>query len=629
MRRYGYIVLVLAIAAWVVVAVVLGTGNPSGARAAVPPSGPSPACLPRSLDHSAALAGTTLTVSPAPETGSANPGTQISFRGTPVTDIKDVTVEGSRSGYHHGHLAGYYQGDGGSFLPERPFDEGERVSVSAVVGPSGDERRVSYSFQVATLYPTDSIPGFPNPPATPPSYQSFNSAPELHPPLLSVTAPDLDPKAGAVLMTTGPGPGQYGPLIYTPQGRLVWFDALPAGTAALNLSAQTYEGEQVLTWWQGHVLSLGFGQGEDVVMNRSYQTVATVRAGNGYQADLHDFRLAPANTAYVTAYNTMRCDLSSVGGVRNGVLLDTVVQQLDVKTGLVRWEWHSLDHVGAEESHAPVPTTAIPWDDFHLNSVDVQGDGNLLLSARSTWAAYEVQSGSGTILWRLGGTHSSFAMGRGSEVAWQHDARLQPDGTITMFDDGASPRVHYQSRGVRVAIDPAHHTARLLAAYPHPASPLVSDSQGNMQTLPDGSVVIGWGAVPSVSELAADGRLLFDAHLPGGYSSYRAFRAPWSGQPLTPPAVSAHVLATGDATAVAASWNGATDVASWRVLAGAGPSSLTPRTTMPSSGFESTVTFPDEGSASTSDTDSFVAAQALDAAGRVLGTSAAVRVVGR
>jgi hypothetical protein len=618
MRRNGYIILLVAAAAWVTVAIVLGTGSPSGARTVVPPSGPSPACLPQTLEHSASLAGSTVEVSPAPDTDTANPLTQISFRGTPVTLIRQVTVAGSRSGRHYGHVYGYYQGDGGSFVPDKPFDPGERVLVRALIGATGAERWASFSFRVETPYPTTGIPSFPNPPAPPSSVQSFVSAPGLHPPNLAVTEPDRDPSAGDVMMTIGPGPGQYGPLIYTPQGRLVWFNGLSPGLSALNLSVQSYQGQNVLTWWQGHVLSTGFGEGEDIVMDGNYQTLATIRAGNGYQADLHDLQLAPGDVAYITVYNAMRCDLSSVGGARNGTLLDTAVQEIDMRTGLVRWEWHSLDHVGVSESHVPVPTTAIPWDWFHLNSIDPEPGGNLLISARSTWGAYQLQGGSGQILWRLGGTRSSFTMGPGTETAWQHDARLQPDGTITLFDDGSNPRVHYQSRGVHVAIDTARHTARLVRAYPHPGGPLLSDSQGNMQTLPDENVMIGWGSVPSVSELAKDGTLLFDAHMPPGSSSYRAFRFPWSGHPLWQPGVSAKVLATGDSTAVFASWNGATEVASWRVLAGSSPGELLARGTMPASGFESSLTMPGAYS--------YVAVQALGASGQLLGTSASVRV---
>jgi hypothetical protein len=264
-----------------------------------------------------------------------------------------------------------------------------------------------------------------------------------------------------------------------------------------------------------------------------------------------------------------------------------------MKTGLVRWEWHGVDHVATSETHTPVPTNAIPWDYFHLNSIDREPDGSLLISARSTWTTYRLQAGSGRILWRLGGTKSSFAMAPGAETAWQHDARLQPDGTITLFDDGSNPRVHYQSRGLRLRVDPRRRTARVAAVYRHPLDPLVSDSQGNLQALAGGRVMVGWGSVPSVTELGSSGELLLDAHLPPGYSSYRAFRFPWQGHPLAPPSVSARLLAAHDSTAVFASWNGATNVQAWRVLAGSSAGALTPRATMPVSGFESSVTLPD------------------------------------
>jgi len=181
-----------------------------------------------------------------------------------------------------------------------------------------------------------------------------------------------------------------------------------------------------------------------------------------------------------------------------------------------------------------------------------------------------------------------------------------------------------------VAIDLAGHRAALARVYTHPNA-LMADSQGNSQTLADESVVIGWGAVPEISEFAKNGQLLFDAHLPPGMSSYRAFRFPWHGHPLTPPAVSARILSTGDSTAVFASWNGATDVASWRVLAGSDPDSLKPRANMPSSGFESSITLPDnygsQPGKSEPGNNGYVAVQALGSAGELLGTSATVQVV--
>lgn len=587
-----------------------GSGAGSGASA--------PTCLPETIEHSARLPGSALAVSPAPGTDTANPDTQISFLGASAREIRGVSVRGSRSGLHGGRLEAYSQGDGGSFVLDRPLEAGEHVSVAASIATGAATEHVHFGFRVDTPYPTQGAAEFPNPPAPAGGYETFDTLPGVEAPILTVTATDRDPGAGDIFTTNGPGSGQYGPLIYTPQGRLVWFERLPRGVSAEDLSVQDYEGRRDLTFWQGKVLALGFGQGEDLVMNSRYQTVARVRAGNGLEADLHEFQIAPHGVAYVTAYNPIRCDLSSVKGERDGALTDTAIQEIDMRTGLVRWEWHSLDHIGVGESETS-PPQGTPWDWFHLNSIDPQPNGNLLISARSTWATYELQADTGEVLWRLGGTDSSFKMGPGTETAWQHDARSLPDGEVTLFDDGSNPPEHSHSRALRIALDFQTHEARVRFDYTHPDPPLLAASQGSMQTLADGSAVVDYGGIPELSEYAEDGALLFDAHLPYEMSSYRGFRFPWSGHPASAPALLASENNTGEETLVHMSWNGSSEVASWRVLAGKRSASLTPRSTVAAGGFETATILPS--------LYDYVAVQALGSHGQLLGTSKTQRVL--
>ncbi len=583
-----------------------------GSKKAV--SASAPACLPSDVQHDATLPGSSVSVSPAPGTGMANPDTQISFLGAPASEIQDVSAQGSKSGSHTGRVEAFSQGDGASFLPSRPFVAGEQVTVHAIIAG----RKADFSFHTDTPYPTGNVAEFPNPAASPSEYQSFATVPGMQAPILTVTTADRDAAAGDIFTSNGPGAGSYGALIYTPQGRLVWFDQLSSGVAAEDVNVQRYEGQQDLTFWQGRVLSLGYGDGEDLVLNSRYQTLAKVHGGNGLQADLHEFQIEPHGVAFITAYNPIRCNLSSAeGGPKNGVILDAAIQEIDMKTGLVRWEWHALDHVAVSESeNSPNQTSA--WDWFHINSIDPQPDGNVFISARNTWAGYQIQGGSGKILWRLGGEKSSFKLGPGTKTAYQHDGQILPDGEVTFFDDGSNPRAQPQSRGVRIALDFKTHEARLRAAYAHPA-PLSAASQGNMQTLPSGNVVIGFGGVPQISELSGSGEVLFDAHLPYDLIFYRAYRHPWSARPASPPAVLANLNDTGEETIVRASWNGATEVASWRVLAGMSPSSLKAQVTVPDTGFES--------SAILTTKHAYAAVQALSASGQVLGASPTTKVI--
>jgi hypothetical protein len=616
-----YLVLLLAVLAWAIAAIVLGSASlgllDSGSGAS---SGAvSPACLPATLEHSARLAGTSVDVSPAPNTAMANPAGDVSFLGVTPAGIREVSVAGSRSGPHRGRLQAYSQGDGASFVPDARFEAGERVSVRAVIGSGAAAKRVAFGFRVDTPYPTAKIPEFHNPRAAPGDSQGFYTLPGVQAPILTVTVADRDPGAGAVLTTNGPGPGQYGPLIYAPDGRLIWFQRLPAGQTAENLSEQSYGARRVLTWWRGRVLELGFGQGEDIVTDSRYRTIARVTGANGLKADLHDFQLLPHDVAYITAYNPVRCDLRAAGGSAAGAIVDTAIQQIDMRTGLVRWEWHSLDHVGASESEVEAPHGATPWDYFHLNSIEPEPGGGLLLSARSTWAGYQLEAGSGRIRWRLGGNRSSFKMGPGTRMAWQHDGRRLASGELTFFDDGSNPPIHTESRGVQIRLDLGRHEARLTRVYRHTDPPLLAASQGNMQTLADGNTLLGYGGVPAISEFAPDGTLLFDAHQPFDMSFYRAFRFPWKARPQSPPAVLASLNNTSEETIVHASWNGATDVARWRVLAGSQAGSMSARATIPLSGFESAATLPRKYS--------YVQVQALDRASRVLGTSKAARVI--
>ena len=147
----------------------------------------------------------------------------------PRPNLHDIRVVGSRSGAHPGRLAPYETAAGASFLPSRGFDEGEQVTVTAVVGSGAARRRIGTSFTIAHLYSLPSEPLPKRPADSPADVQGFHSRHDLSPPVVDVTVPASNPSAGDIFITSATGPGQDGPMILEPNGALVWFKPVPDG----------------------------------------------------------------------------------------------------------------------------------------------------------------------------------------------------------------------------------------------------------------------------------------------------------------------------------------------------------------------------------------------------------------
>jgi len=412
------------------------------------------------------------------------------------------------------------------------------------------------------------------------------------------------------------GPVQNGPMIIGPYGGLIWFQQVPHNQTATDFNVQNYQHKPVLTWWQGNVSSAGTGNGVDEIYNSSYQHIATVRAANGVNADLHEFTITGQDTALVTAYYPVMWNVSHARGAKPRIVLDGVVQEIDIPTGLVLFQWDSLDHVPVSASYQPIPkNTGHPWDYFHLNSAQLIGDGDLIISSRDTWGVYDVSHQSGAVVWTLGGKSSSFKMGANTSFAFQHDARLLGHGLMTVFDDGGGPPdVHKQSRGETLRLDTKHMTASLVVQDNHSPS-VLARYEGSDQLLHNGDSLVGFGSQPWVSEFDSHGRIVFDGRFVDANQSYRAYRYKWTGTPATRPAMGTRV--SKGKTTVYASWNGSTQLARWQVLGGSNPSKLSVIASAGKSAFETRIKL--------RSSRAYLAVRALDSHGKVLATSKPVK----
>lgn len=377
--------------------------------------------------------------------------------------------------------------------------------------------------------------------------------------------------------------------IYDTDGQPIWID--PSGVTVTNLQVQQYLGSPVLTCWQGTVLS-GYGTGVGRILDTSYTTIATVRAGNGLQADLHEFKITDRGTALTLAYPMERADLSTLDGPDDGWILGARMQEIDIATGEVLLDWNAFDHIDLSESYqglsdgADGSSAENRYDPIHLNSVDDDGEV-LILSGRHTQALYGIDRSTGELLWRLGGRRSDYTLDEDATFLWQHDGRRQPDGRISVFDNHGKSGGDAISAGLLLDVDEQAKHVSLATRFSDEEH--VGYAQGNTQLLSTGGAMVGWGSNRDATEFDADGEPVFEARGLGS-ASYRSFKFEWSATPASVPDIAA--VQGSDDLVVYASWNGATDVAQWRVFTGADASSLTEAAVVDRTGFETSATVP-------------------------------------
>lgn len=305
--------------------------------------------------------------------------------------------------------------------------------------------------------------------------------------------------------------------------------------------------------------------------------------GDGLYGDLHEFKITTNGTALITVYNKTHLDPDNAvfDDVKDGFIIDGIVQEIDIATGEMLFQWRASDHLDntllQTSSGGYVDLGALDY--FHINSIEKDGFGNYLISVRHLHMLLYVSGSTGEILWAVGGASDDFedvSGGAASDFMWQHDARWidRDQGLISLFDNGIA-RHHYSdadhSEGRFIKLDLETRTVELIRTFASPSN-IRSASQGSVQLLEhaevedDQHVFVGWGSSGAYSEFAMDGKLLCETHFAASLlfyferaKSYRAIKAPegWKMEPSWDPSAKT----VGDVLYV--SWIGATEVAYW------------------------------------------------------------------
>ncbi|EOA86404.1 uncharacterized protein SETTUDRAFT_177297 [Exserohilum turcica Et28A] len=371
-----------------------------------------------------------------------------------------------------------------------------------------------------------------------------------------------------------PSSGQNWPTIFEftndRMGSLVWTGDYPE---AFEFKVQTYKGEPVLTLWSGELLD-GYGHGSFYILNQSYGEIAHFHA-NGFgenMADFHEFEITNDDHALVIIYHGIPWDLTPSGGVADGWLFENTFQEIDIETGELVFEWNASAHVGINESYNSLPSDIgqseeTPWDYFHINSIEKDGNGDYLVSARVTDCIYKISGDDGRIIWRLHGRQSDFDVELAAQFAFQHDARwLDEDQTrMTLFDNGPNGRTNY-SRGLLLDVNQDDMTVKIITEFTNQAKTFAR-YEGSLQAIDPSNettnYMLGLGNEPFFAELDHQGNILLDVQFGRSnvVNAYRTYRQQWEGKPTTKP----DIHWARDRSLAYFSWNGATEVESWVV----------------------------------------------------------------
>lgn len=417
------------------------------------------------------------------------------------------------------------------------------------------------------------------------------------------------------------GSSLSGPLIYDHHGGLIWAggDAYAAednrGPHVYNFYPCEYadagtESEKLHLCLNRGLQDVGTSRGEGLILGSDYQVVRGVHFnGTSPSVDIHEFTVVDNGTAVImTQYRPTPADLSAYGIPGIGYVYDSVFQEQRLSDGAILFEWRSLDHIGLEESNVTFfgGTAQSPWDYFHINSIHkaIDGSGDYLISARHTSAIYKISGRNGSVRWRLGGSHSNFTLKSGKEdfgrwFHFQHDAMLlQSEGgneVISLFDNGRTPQQILDSpfsRGIVMGLDTDRRLATIEAEYFTEGRPQNSTLAGSMRVLSNGNTLVGWGKTGCLTEYDRYTKPVFEACLldQGRPALYRVHKShKWVGHPSGKPSIFSYSKSR-ETTAVYVSWNGATEIHSWRVFgreAGRAPDDIWEEILVrPKSGFE-------------------------------------------
>ena len=431
-----------------------------------------------------------------------------------------ITVEGTKSGIHKGTVLICGDRKKIIFKPTVPYNCGEKINVRL----TGEFLRLffhsrnsyGYFFKTSLKKPSP-LPGTNN-------NGRFDIPAVLNGPSLRIV-PKLyilnnnNPSPGFLFTAPASGGGYL--VIYDRTGNLYWYNH--KSTFVGDFKKQP----------NGNLTYYDFDKFRHYEMNINYNVIDSFYCGNGYQADVHELRVLNNDHALLMAYDTQTVDMSQIisGGNPNARVVGLIIQEIDENKNVI-FQWRSWDHFAITDAlHENLLDSAI--DAVHGNAIEVDDDGNLLISSRHLDEITKINRTTGDIIWRLGGLHNEFTFVNDNlRFTYQHAVRKVPNGDITIFDNGNFHNPPF-SRAVEYSLDEINKTATLVWQY-RKTPDVFGPWGGYVQRLDSGNTLISWGGtIPTVTEVTPNGTIVFEVTYSVNVYTYRACKYDWNGAPIS------------------------------------------------------------------------------------------------
>ncbi len=337
--------------------------------------------------------------------------------------------------------------------------------------------------------------------------------------------PDPDP----IFIDNRGGGGNPYNVIFDNNGSPIWYMKMPD------------ERRDMKVQHNGVMTMLARDEGGDHFngFNTNYQQITNYWPTNGYSGDEHELQVLADGTYFMTAIRTQTVDMTRY--VTNGnpaaSVTENILQEFSPSGDLI-FKWRPWDHINILDEQQFIDLTSSSFDFAHMNAIDVDTDGHILISSRNTSEVTKINRDTGDIIWRLGGAHNQFTYVNDplGGTRNQHCVRMVTTNDYTIFDNG---NLHNpsESRGVEYVLDTNKMTATLVWQYPPTPSPsLFSYYMGDVQRLPNGNTLINWaiGPLPKLTEVRPDGTKVFEMNWVNQWEAYRVWRCHWQGVALQP-----------------------------------------------------------------------------------------------